>query len=136
MAVNARIKSKHDTTANWNAATGFIPLAGEIIIYDDYKTITTTNQFGEEVTRNIPGIKIGSGNAYVQDLAFVDEGLRDKLMEHIENEEMHLLLGERAFWNSKVDIIDDDLINSSVMQNDEELLVFTRDDWKNLKGDT
>ena len=56
-------------------------------------------------------------------------------MEHIENEEMHLLLGERAFWNSKVDIIDDDLINSSVMQNDEELLVFTRDDWKNLKGD-
>ena len=46
MEVNARTKSNHDPTANWNAATGFIPLAGEIIIYDDYKTITTTNQFG------------------------------------------------------------------------------------------
>ena len=33
---NTRIKSKHDTTANWNAAVGFIPLSGEIIIYDDY----------------------------------------------------------------------------------------------------
>ena len=27
----------HDTTENWNALRGFIPAAGEIIIYDDWK---------------------------------------------------------------------------------------------------
>ena len=134
MAVyEARIKSKHDTTANWNATQHFVPLPGEIIIYDDYKTITVINRYGEEVTRNIPGIKIGTGNAVVQDLGFVDDELRDKLLDHIENQEMHLLLGERAFWNSKVDIIDDDAHPSSAV-NTEGVLTFTRDDWKNYKG--
>ncbi len=134
MATYARIKSKHDTTANWNAAIGFIPLAGEIIIYDDYKTVETTNQYGEAVTRYIPGIKIGSGNAYVQDLQFVGDELRDKLMAHIENQEMHVLLGERAFWNSKVDIIDDSEYLVANNEEDDEVLTFTRDDWKNFKA--
>ena len=34
----ARIITKHDTTANWNAAVDFIPMKGEVIIYDDYQT--------------------------------------------------------------------------------------------------
>ena len=38
--VNGRIKFKRDTTANWNAARGMIPLEGEIIVYNDYKQIT------------------------------------------------------------------------------------------------
>lgn len=136
---NTRIQSKHDTTENWNNAQGFIPMAGEIIIYDDYQTIEYENQFGETVTRNVPGIKIGSGNAYVQDLAFVDGSVRDKLMEHIENEEMHLLLGERQFWNSKVDIVEDEEFLSTTTTDDEEdegkTLVFTRNDWRNYKGE-
>jgi len=33
--INTRIKLKRDTTANWNAARGFIPLEGEVIIYLD-----------------------------------------------------------------------------------------------------
>lgn len=32
--VSTRIKNKHDLEANWKKATGFIPLAGELIIYD------------------------------------------------------------------------------------------------------
>ena len=32
--VNTRIQSKRDSTTNWNAARGFVPLAGEVIIYD------------------------------------------------------------------------------------------------------
>ena len=72
MAVNARIKSKHDTTANWNAATGFIPLAGEIIIYDDYKTITTTNQFGEETT-----IVVNFQNRYKTDVELLQEQMTE-----------------------------------------------------------
>lgn len=128
-----RIQCKRDTTENWNNAFGFIPLKGEIIVYDDYKTIVVTNPYGQQITRNVPGIKIGSGNAYVQDLAFVDDELRDKLMAHIENQEMHLLLGERAFWDSKVDIIDDNIHPSSVVST-SGVLVFTRDDWNNFKA--
>ena len=64
---NTRIKSKHDITANWDNATGFIPLAGEIIIYDDYKQIPyVVEEDGELVTKmlNVPGIKVGTGNGY------------------------------------------------------------------------
>jgi len=40
--VNTRIQLKHDTTANWNNARGFIPIAGEVIVYDDWQTKTYT----------------------------------------------------------------------------------------------
>lgn len=32
--IQTRIQNKHDIEANWNLATNFAPLAGEIIIYD------------------------------------------------------------------------------------------------------
>lgn len=33
--IQTRIQNKHDIEANWKLATGFIPLAGELIIYDE-----------------------------------------------------------------------------------------------------
>lgn len=69
--VNTRIQFKRDTTENWNNARGFIPMAGEVIVYTDYETKTyTVQEYGETVTKTteIPNIKIGTGNAYVQDL--------------------------------------------------------------------
>ena len=33
--INTRIQCKRDTTAHWDAAVGFIPLAGELIVYED-----------------------------------------------------------------------------------------------------
>ena len=118
-----RIKMKHDTTANRDNAIGFIPLAGEIIVYDDYRTITYDDH-GETRTKNVPGIKIGSGNAYVQDLAFIDGDIYDKLVEHIENEDIHVALGEKAFWNNKVNIDDaDEAINDELVG---EMLIFNR----------
>ena len=33
--LNARLCQKIDTTANWELATNFIPLKGEVIIYKD-----------------------------------------------------------------------------------------------------
>lgn len=118
-----RIKSKHDTTENWNNASGFIPLAGEIIVYDDYKTISYVED-GETKTKNIPGIKIGSGNAYVQDLAFIDDDLRDRLINHINNQEIHVTLGEKVFWNNKVNIDDHYDIANEELEN--ETLIFNR----------
>lgn len=48
----------------------FIPLKGEIIVYDDY-AIATYEENGETKTINVPGIKVGTGNAYLGDLSFI-----------------------------------------------------------------
>ena len=124
---NARIQSKHDTTANWNAAVGFIPLAGEIIIYDDWQTKTyTVEEYGETVTKtvNIPNIKIGTGNAYVQDLGFVEDDLRDMLLEHINNQNVHTTLAEKLFWNNKINV--DDSEDVLVGELSDETLILNR----------
>ena len=42
-----RIVQKHDTKANWDKATNFVPLKGEIIVYDDLKKI----KIGDGVTK-------------------------------------------------------------------------------------
>lgn len=121
----ARIQLKRDTTEHWNNAQNFIPLPGEIIIYEDYKVKTyTTEEYGETVTKtvNIPNIKIGTGNAYVQDLAFVDKDLRDMLMEHINNHDVHVTLQEKMFWNNKINIDDSEDIISDEL-SDETLIL-------------
>ena len=125
--LDVRIRSKRDTTENWNNARGFIPLRGEIIIYDDYETKTWTEmEYGEEVTKtvNIPNIKVGDGMAYVQDLPFVDQRTREILMEHINNQDIHVTLQEKAFWNNKVNIDDSD----EIVQGDlvDDTLIFNR----------
>lgn len=125
--VNTRIKLKHDTTENWNNAFDFIPMAGEVIVYDDYETKTyTVEEYGETVTKtvNIPNIKIGTGNAYVQDLAFVDQRTREILMEHINNHDIHVTLQEKVFWNNKINIDDSKDITSEELLN--EMLILNR----------
>lgn len=66
--VNTRIINKHDTTANWNKATNFIPKAGEIIIYDD-----------------VHRIKIGDGKTKVTSLPFSESALDTSITSHINN---------------------------------------------------
>ena len=152
MAVNTRIQLKRDTTENWNNKRDFIPYKGEVIIYTDWKPryavgvdgcyildsggnkIRVYNQDNEP--QFIPGIKIGDGKAYLCDLPFTDEELRAKLISHIEDTEVHVLLGERPFWNNKIDVIDENTgyNNQSYINNDNSLisetLVLTRDPWK------
>lgn len=120
--INTRIQLKRDTTANWNAARGFVPMAGEIIIYTDYSSYQKEVN-GRIKTILIPGIKIGDGGAYVQDLPFVDEDLRDMLMDHINNMDLHVTLGEKTFWNNKINVDDayeavhDELIDEMLVLN-------------------
>ena len=123
--INTRIQLKRDTTENWNNAKGFIPLPGEVIVYTDYETKTyTVEEYGEIVTKTaqIPNIKIGTGNAYVQDLAFVDEKTRDMLMEHINNHDIHVTLQEKIFWNNKINIDDSEDITYDEL-SDETLIL-------------
>jgi hypothetical protein len=120
--INTRIQLKRDTTTNWDAARGFVPMAGEVIVYTDYSSYQKEVN-GQIKTILIPGIKIGDGNAYVQDLPFVDEDLRDILMEHIRDMDLHVTLGEKAFWNNKINVDDayeavhDELIDEMLVLN-------------------
>lgn len=59
--IQSRIQHKHDTEANWNQTTNFIPKAGEIIIYDKDENYT------------YPRFKIGDGVNNINDLIFTDE---------------------------------------------------------------
>lgn len=59
---NSRIVLKHDSEANWNKATGFIPKLGEMIIYEP-------NEEYEE-----PRVKIGDGVNIVSNLPFIKDG--------------------------------------------------------------
>ena len=103
--IGVRIQLKRESTQYWNEALGFIPLEGELIIYNDYKTIEKEID-GEVRQVKVPGLKIGDGMAYVQDLPFVNEDLRDKIMEHINNSNIHVTLADKLFWNNKLNVND------------------------------
>ena len=57
--INARVTNKHDTEENWLKAVNFIPLSGEMIIYD------------KDDNHNCERIKIGDGQTLVSNLPFV-----------------------------------------------------------------
>ena len=105
--------AKAKTTAEWNATSGFIPEAGEVIVYTDYQTVT---EGGE--TRCIPGIKIGSGNAYVQDLVFVGEADARSLYDHVTNSDIHTNQFEKYSWDRKLNIDDaQEVVNETLIFN-------------------
>ena len=54
--IKTRIQNKNDTSENWIKAVNFVPLKGEIIIYND------TLQF-----------KVGDGKTLLSQLEFVDK---------------------------------------------------------------
>ena len=74
---NIRIQNKSDKQVNWEKAINFVPLKGEIIIYE--KDENTPND----------RIKIGDGETVVSSLPFVeteiDYSLIAEVNEKIEN---------------------------------------------------
>ena len=100
-------KVLYDNTASWNSQPQLISQLGYLYIYSDYK------QDGEG--NNIPGIKVGDGNAYLIDLPF-----STKLIdEHIANAIIHITQAERDFWNNKVTCYID--------ENNITRLIFSKD---------
>lgn len=59
--INTRIIHKHDTEANWNLATNFIPKQGELIVYD------------KDSAYNYERFKIGDGVTNVNSLPFATD---------------------------------------------------------------
>ena len=104
---------KYDTTENWNKAIGYIPEPGAIIIYSDYETIEKDGQI-----INVPGIKIGSGNGYVQDLAFTDEASKQDFLDHINDNVRHITAEERNKSNNKLNVTDtEEVIGDTLIFN-------------------
>ena len=116
-AIKEQLRSigiKYNTSSYWNSMLGYIPGAGEIIIYSDYQTISLNG-----ATVNVPGIKIGGGNAYIQDLAFIGQKEATDLINHISNSNIHTSAAEKAFWNKKLNVTD-------AQEVVEETLIFNR----------
>lgn len=59
-----RILIKHDIASNWAKAVNFIPLAGELIIYDG---ILENGEYIE-----LPRLKIGDGKHKLAELPFIN----------------------------------------------------------------
>ena len=99
----------YDTTANWNAYLEYIPPRGAIIAYSDYAVINDID---------IPTFKIGDGLAYLVDLPFVNDDLRQAFAAHTQDSTIHITAAERAKWNNKVSC------SISHIAGDEYLLTF------------
>lgn len=59
--IKTRIVQKHATEEDWQKATSFAPLQGELIVYDPDSTYA------------YPRFKVGDGSTLVNNLPFVDE---------------------------------------------------------------
>lgn len=92
-SLKMRIQNKHDVEANWLLAENFIPLAGEVIIYDP------------DETHDKARIKIGDGNTLINALDFiVDPSDTSKVSQkdfeaHTSNA-THITADERTAWNA------------------------------------
>lgn len=79
-----RIQIKHDLEENWEKAVNFVPLAGEMIIYDGIV------EDGKYI--KMPRFKLGDGTTKVNDLPFISFQPENKLKSHaVDNV---LIIGE------------------------------------------
>ena len=100
---NINANAQYGTTEYWNNRTGYIPPQGAIIVYSDYHSEVVDGQ-----TVYYPGIKIGTGNGYVQDLVFCNEDDSNKLLSHLQDNTRHITALERTFWNEKLNVDDNE----------------------------
>ena len=83
-----RIQQKHDIEANWLQATNFIPLAGELIIYDvevDKDGAPLALPEGRAIPYTYERSKIGDGFTKVNDLPFVNDKIIEELQKYVDD---------------------------------------------------
>lgn len=103
---------QNDTTENWNAKRTYVPERNDIIIYSDHGTIDDGN--GNNV--DVPGIKIGDGNAYLIDLPFLGEDDKNQILQevrsHTGNSVIHVTSEDKNFWDNKLncEVVEGNLI--------------------------
>lgn len=96
--INARLQQKHDLEKNWMLAENFIPKIGELIVYDaetSFEDITDKNgDLIKDYMCEYARLKIGDGVTTVNNLAFVDDNLREELAEYALKQEQAAIKGK------------------------------------------
>lgn len=98
--LNNKIVYYSRTKDEWNADASLIAQKDVLYIYSDYKTI---QKDGKQIL--LPGLKIGDGMTYLIDMPFVnstDSGIEQLVLDHINNNVIHISAAERNFWNNKL----------------------------------
>lgn len=85
------------TTAEWDSMPQVVSIKGKIYVYSDHQVINGIN---------IPGFKVGDGDAYIINLPFTDAAY----MDHIANQEIHVAPTDRVDWDNKVTCLVDNNI--------------------------
>lgn len=130
--LNARMSQKHDIEANWLKATNFIPLAGEIIVYDKESDdgINLLEGVGLPEGRLTPytqvRIKIGDGKTKIIDLPFIqssdwnqsDKTQSDYIKNRTHYDQMEIVKTDTLVWDGNTENL--------VHTNDFEGLIFYR----------
>ena len=105
-------------TEHWNNQRDYIANKGQIVIYMDHGTV----EDDEGNVKEVPGIKIGDGNAYLIDLPFVGDDVADviltRLNNHLANQDIHVSAADRLKWDKKVDVrmVNDDLGETEIVE--------------------
>lgn len=94
-----------DTTAHWEAQPTLESEKDAIYVYTDHQQLNGVD---------IPGIKVGDGNAYLVDLPFIDA----VYAEHIANSIIHVTQEDRVVWDNNVTCF--------IAPNKEDRLVFKK----------
>ncbi|HCJ37821.1 MAG TPA: hypothetical protein DHV37_05790 [Erysipelotrichaceae bacterium] len=96
-----------NTTAYWDIQTLLESEPGAVYVYSDHYT---------DENGTVPGIKIGTGNAFVVDLPFVDRVYANHIMDTL----VHITDSERQYWNDKVTCYIDPLNDKNLIFSKEE----------------
>lgn len=108
--INAKASIRLGTTEYWNNNPLIVPNKGDLIVYTDYSSKEVAGQ-----TVYIPKMKVGDGSVVVCDLPFVGEDIELLIQAHVLDDDLHLRVGERQFWNNKVTTLLDSIDNENLI---------------------
>lgn len=113
---SAKVYSK--TKEEWNSQRDLISEKNVFYVYTNYKTT--------DEGKNIPGLKIGDGLAYIIDLPFTAVGEQDltQVFQHIRNAAIHVSAEDRQTWNSAVETVNNK-VSVDISPSNPENIVFS-----------
>lgn len=114
--LNDKIDYYSKKKSEWDSEINFISQKNVLYIYEDYKII-----YKDDEQIFLPGLKVGDGKTYLIDLPFIggnNDQFESKLLDHINNNIIHVSLEEKNFWNNKLNY-------SEIV--DKENLIFNRE---------
>lgn len=102
------------STAEWEAASDYVPEFAAIIVYSDFEELEGEN--GER--KAVPGIKIGDGRTVVGDLPFAAASVAAEVLAMTEAEVRQVLSeGDDQSWSSDV-LTEQEVLD--ILESDEQ----------------